>query len=63
MKQDMKARMARAASVAAAIEKGKARKKHEPWINLSNPGQTKYQWEQEQRAKFKYYGPIPEDTK
>ena len=21
------------------------------WINLQNPGQTKYQWEQEQRAK------------
>ena len=52
MKPELKARMARVVAVAAAIEKDKARKKHEPWLNLLNPGQTKYQWEQEQRAKF-----------
>ena len=27
------------------------RQQHERWINLQNPGQTRHQWEQEQRAK------------
>lgn len=43
--------MAEAMAQAIVHEAAVRAEMHEPWINLTNPGQTRHQWEQEQRAK------------